>query len=852
VSKIPDPKEFFGFEIGEDRKLAGWSQIVEYFYTLSKSSDRIKVSELGKSTEGRPFIVAYISNSDNLRRLEYYRRISCGLANPEKLLDPGEAEKLIREGKVVVVITNSIHATEVGGTQSSVELAYKLVSSDDPDILRILDNVIVILFPSFNPDGLDYVKEWYDKYIGTEYEGTPPPYLYHRYAGHDNNRDAYMLNLVESRLFAKIAYKEWCPQIYIDHHQMGSYGARLFLSPEMDPIYPDIDPLNWWEVQFIGTYAASRLEAEGFSGIETYAPFTPDFISAFQTISYFMNIIGILTESASVKIATPIYIHKHQLRGYSRGRYSDRPFMHYPNPWLGGWWRLRDIVRQQVAATVAILDVAARFREVFLRNTYLKAVRSIRKGLENPPYAYIIPENQHDINAVYKLIEILLNLGVKIHKSLEPIKVGNVSYPDGSFIVYLAQPRRALAKHLLERYFYPDYEATRDPQGKPIRPYDIATDTIADFLGVEVHEINEKFSVKSVSVNDLSRPTPIIEKAKSYVIDPRINESYKLVNLLLSNGVDVYRIFEEVNIDGLNIPAGGFYIEYSDQIYEILKKVSSETLVQPVHLSKPLDSANMKKVSLKRIGIYQRFYGGNMEEGWTKLVLEEFSFPYTQVRDQSIKTGELDKLVDLIIFPDDPLPYITGENIEEELSKRFKRPFKLPPIPPEYRSGIGSDGLEKLREYLNKGGEILTMGQAAELFTIGLKLPLKDLTEDVTDPNQFLCPGSLLNVEIDTNHPLGFGMPRRAYVLLTDKPVLEIIPSHFNENFRVVAWYPEQNILRSGWLIGEKLLSRKPALVEASVGRGKGYIYAFRPIFRGQTRGTFKLFFNALYRYVEV
>ncbi|MGC9149043.1 MAG: M14 family zinc carboxypeptidase [Sulfolobales archaeon] len=852
MSKIPEPKEFFGFEIGDDRKLADWARIVEYFYTLSKYSNRLLVKELGKSTEGRPFIAAFISSPENLSRLEYYRKISCLLSNPDKPLDQDEAEKLIREGRVIVAITNSIHATEVGGTQGSVELAYRLTSSNDPDILRILDNVIVILFPSFNPDGLDLVKEWYDKYIGTEYEGTSPPYLYHKYAGHDNNRDAYMLNLVESKLFAKVVYKEWCPQIYIDHHQMGSYGARLFLSPEMDPINPDVDPLNWWEVQLIGTYAASRLEAEGFSGVETHAPFTPDFISAFQTISYFMNIVGILTESASVKIASPIYIHKHQLKGYSRGRYSDRPFMHYPNPWPGGWWRLKDIVRQQVAATIAILDVAARFREVFLRNVFLKAIRSIKKGLESPPYAYVIPEDQYDKNAVFKLIEVLLNLGIKVHKSLEPIKVGSVSYPSGSFVIYLAQPRRALAKHLLERYFYPDYEATRDPQGKPIKPYDIATDTIADFLGVEVYEINDKFSVKSVEIDNLTRPLSLIERAKGYLIDPRINESYKLINTLLSRNVSVYRVFEEVIIGDKIIPPGAFYVEYTDQVYEVLKETSATTFVQPIHLNKSLDTKNMKRVVFKKIGIYQRFYGGNMEEGWTRLVLEEFSFPYTQIRDQPIKSGELDKYVDLLIFPDDPLPFITGENIEEELSKRFKRPFKLPPVPPEYRSGIGSEGLEKLKDFLNKGGEVLTMGQAAELFTKGLKLPLKDLTEDITDPNQFLCPGSLLNVEIDITHPLGFGMPRRAYVLLIDKPVFEIVPNHYNENYKVVAWYPEQNILRSGWLIGEKLLSRKPALIEAIMGKGRAYVYAFRPIFRAQTRGTFKLFFNALYRYTEI
>jgi len=848
MSPIPSPEEFFGFKIGEDRKLADWDQIVEYYKLVAKNSDRVIVEELGKTSEGNPFIVAYISDPKNLNMLDYFRELSCRISNPREPLKEDELERLIKEARVVVVITNSIHATEVGGTQSSIELLHRLASSNEPDILNILENVIIILFPSFNPDGLKYVREWYYKYLNTEYEGTPPPYLYHRYAGHDNNRDAYMLNLVESRMFAEIAYKKWCPQIYIDHHQMGSYGARLFITPEMDPIYPDIDPLNWREAQFLGTYAATKLEYAGISGVETYAPFTPDFASAFQTMAYFMNIIGILTESASVKIASPIYIHRHQLKGYNRGRYSDRPFANYPNPWKGGWWRLSDIIGQQTLSTLAILEAAARFREQLLRNSYIKAIRSIRRGLEEKPFAFIIPEDQHDRFAVYRLIKLLLDLGVRVHKAEEPIRVGNTIYTMNSYIVFMAQPRRALAKHLLERFIYPDYEATRDPQGKPLKPYDTATDSVAEFLGVDVIEINERFQCKTREISHIEIPDPKIEKSKGYIIDPRINESYKLVNILLKRGYPVYRVFERIKINDIGLPAGSFYIEYEEKLFEIFKEAVYLTKIQPINIDRDIDIP-IKKVLPKRIGVYQRFYGGNMEEGWTRFVLEEFEFTYTQIRDQPIKNGELDKYVDIIIFPDDPLPYIIGENIEEEMSKRLKRPFKLPPYPPEYRSGIGSDGVDKLKKFVENGGEILTMGAAAELAIKGLKLPIKDLTEDITDPSQFMCPGCTLYAEVDTEHYLGFGMPQQTYIFFWDRPVLEIIPNHYNENFKVVVQYPEQNILRSGWLIGEKLLSRKPALIEALVNKGRVYIYAFRPIFRAQTRGTFKLFFNSLYKY---
>jgi len=428
---VTKPEEFFGFRIGEDKKLARWDRIVEYFYRVSRESDRVVVEEVGKTTEGNPFIVAYISSPENLKKLEALREISCRLMNPDEPLPEDVVERLVKEGRAVVVITNSMHATEVGGTQSSIELLYRLASSDDEEVKEILDNVVTILIPSQNPDGQILVVDWYYKTVGTEYEGTPPPVLYHKYCGHDNNRDAYMLNLVESQYIAKIVYREWCPQVYVDHHQMGSYGARIFLSPEMDPIYPEVDPLLWREIQFIGTYAAMRLERAGIQGVETGAPFTPDFVSAFQTIAQYMNILGILTESASVKIATPIYVDPHQLKGYSRGRLADKPYMNYPNPWRGGWWRLSDIVRQQVEASIAILYAVAKHREEILRNAYLKALRSIRRGEAGNPYGFLITAEQHDPLTALKLVDLLLKLGIKVFRVLEPVKVGGVTYSPG-------------------------------------------------------------------------------------------------------------------------------------------------------------------------------------------------------------------------------------------------------------------------------------------------------------------------------------------------------------------------------------------------------------------------------------
>ncbi len=848
MKRITSPEEFSGFRIGEDRKLARWDRIVEYFRVVASESDRVVVEEVGKTTEGNPFIVAYVSSPENLARLEEIRRISCALANPDSLPSPEEAERLADSGRAVVVVTNSMHSTEVGGTQMSVELLYRLASSNDPEVLEILREVVIVLIPSQNPDGQIAVVDWYYKTLGTEHEGTGLPWLYHKYCGHDNNRDAYALNLVESQHMAKIVYREWCPQVYIDHHQMGSYGARFFLSPEMDPIYPEVDPLVWRETQFLGMFAAARLEKEGVSGVETGAPFTPDFISAFQTLAYTMNIVGILTESASARIATPIFVDPHQLKGYGRGRLSDKPYMNYPNPWKGGWWRLSDIVRQQLSSTMAILSAVAKLRREFLRNMYVKARRSVERGLSEPPHAFLLPREQHDPLTLLKLIDILLKLGVKVYEAAEPVKVGVATYPAGAFVVPLAQPRRALVKKLLDRFLYPDDETTRDKEGKPIRPYDIATDTLAEFMGVSAVRIDEPLAVSLRPVEEVLRVPPSFGDSEYYVLDPRLNDTYYAVNRVLATGSEVLRAFEPLEVGGARLPPGAFVVRRSESSAKALKEAAGERGV-PVFELGELPQVKLAEVKIARIGVYERYYGGNMEGGWVRYVLDAYGFPYVELRDEQVKSGKLHELVDVVVFPSDPLPFLTGENIEEELSKRWGRPVKLPPYPPEYRSGFGKEGVEKLKSFAEGGGTVVTMGESVELLTKGFGLPLRDVSEDLKDPRQYFCPGSTLRILVDASQPLGFGMPRQAFAMFVDRPVLEVVPSHANEKFRVVARFPERDVLQSGWLIGEGFLSRKPALLEIEVGKGRAVAYAYRPVFRAQTHGTFKTFFNALYSY---
>ncbi|MCX8169373.1 MAG: M14 family metallopeptidase [Candidatus Methanomethylicia archaeon] len=851
-NKILHPKEFFGFEIGEDRKLARWDKIVEYFYHLAENSNKIKVVELGKTTEGNPFILAYISSPKNLEKLEEYRRISYTLANPRELSD-SEAWNLAKEGKGVVAITNSLHATEVGGTQMAIQLAYHLITSDDEITKDILDNVILLLFPCFNPDGQIMVIDWYYKYLGTEYEGTSLPWLYHKYTGHDNNRDAIALTQKESQMFTKVVFKEWMPQVFIDNHQMGSYGARLYIPPWYDPICPEVDPLVYREHQWFGGFMAVKLEEAGIQGVEGGPPFTAEWTASFLNLANLMNICAMLTESASVKIATPIYIHKHQLTGH-RGRMGDKKQYSFPNPWPGGWWKLENIIKQIQISNLAALELTAKMKETILYNMYTKAKRNIKKGLNEPPYAFIISlEDQHDPNTALKMLDIFRKLDVEVHIAKRPFKVGNVVYPEGTYVIFAAQPKRAFVKYVLEKTVYPDDEWTRARDGTPIRPYDVASYTIPDYMGVNVDIVYEKIEGDFEFVNEIIPPsTSIYESKYGYMLDCRLNDSFAVVNVLLTSGFKVFRVLSEVNVSGKILPVGSFYIPIQDGILDKLKEVSVEFHIPVYSLTSELN-VDVVEIKLARIGIYQRYYGGNMDEGWTRWLLEYFRFPVQIIKDDDIKSGAVKEKLDILIFADDNPAIIVGENkeaIEKALSERFRRPFVLPPIPPEYMSGIKKEGVEKIREFVVNGGTLLTFNGACEFAIETLKLKLNNIAKTL-DPKVFFCPGSVLKVNVDNMHPLCYGMPKTSYVFFYDSPVIEILPTFYSELYEAPVTYVERDIKSSGWLIGESYLSRKPALIIAKEGKGKVVLYAFRPQFRAQTHATFKLLFNALYKYSQ-
>jgi Zinc carboxypeptidase len=841
-AEILPPDAFFGFRMGADTELATWAQIREYFEQVARASDRVELVDAGPTTDGNRMIAAIVSAPENIARLETIRTTNLRLADP-RTLPPAEAQQIARNQKVVLAIGASIHATEIGATQAANELLYTLATTNDPLLLQTLRDVVLILFPSLNPDGHILVVDWYTKYKGTPYEGSPMPWLYHKYVGHDINRDAFMLNMNENRTLMHFFLEQRHPQVFLTMHQMGLRGPRFFVPPNYDPIDENYDPLIWRTAGLLGNAMALRMEQDGRTGVVQNAMYDYYWPGYEDSAPLGHNTVCLLTEVASVRVASPITIAPAELQGATRGLPEYRPQVNFPHPWPGGIWRLRDIVDYDLSAAYGLLHAVARYRAELVENFYRMGQRAVEDGRRGGPFAFVIPAIQHDPHAAMKLKNLLIEAGIEVHRTTAELRASGRRYPAGTDVVLMAQPFRAYAKTLLERQNYPVRRLA--PGATAERPYDVTGWTLPYQMGVDVQTIDDRFEVPGLQRLGRATLEPAAvsgERRPSYfLVDARGNAGSIALNRLLAARVKPFWLTAPRDIQGSRYEAGSLVVPFSKDAQGIVQRIANELGLPATGIRGRLPSGALR-LGHPRVALYKPWVE-NIDEGWTRWLLEQYEFPFSNINDGDVRRGNLRAQYDVIILPD-------------STADRILSGHAAGTVPDEYAGGIGEQGAYNLKTFVQAGGTLICLDSSGTLAINLFNLPVKDVAQ-AAGQNDFFCPGSILAVNLDTSNPLAFGMPDKTGAFFAYSSAYQNIESSTTDghggppptvrSIDVVARYATTDVLMSGWLEGERIIAGQGAVISARVGLGRAVLIGFRAQHRGQSHGTFRLLFNAIH-----
>jgi Zinc carboxypeptidase len=856
AASLPTPESVLGFKPGADYKLATYDQSVDYFQKVAAASKYVKLVEAGKTTQGRTMYYALVSSPDNLSKIDRYREIARRLAHPQGLSD-AEARQLARDGRAFVHIDGGLHSTEVAGPQHTPLLLHDLVSrANDADIKPILDNVVLMLWPTINPDGQQMVSEWYMKNVGTPYELSGLPRLYQEYVGHDNNRDAYMLNMIESRVLEH-TWRQWEPQIIYVHHQSGPFPTRIWLPPFSEPVGIAAPFVISREVNMIGMAIAKGLEERGQVGAThmgtAFDAWYPGYIDYAPN---FKNIAAFWTETALYQYATP---HEYTLQDFPQNMRDLRPQSLYSSPWPAGWWRLRDAVEYMETASLSVLEYAAKYKDSLLLNRYKAGRDQIALGAKKPPYAYFVPREQRDPVAAVELLRRLAFGGVRVYQLTAAATLnGETRHPftAGTWVVPTDQEFAAMVREVLDVQQYPDLR--QYPGGPPERPYDAAAWTLPLQMGVRVvpadlplpDEMRRSMKLVGALPETKVKPTtyeaalsndlatfdsvpgagfntdpasaailPPQGRAEGsgpiLLVDPAQNNAFRAVNRAWQQGGSVARAGNRYAISGL---AG-----------DAQDSLVSAFALQAERASATTGTAPMKR---PRIGVFQP-WTGSMDEGWTRWVLEQYGFPFTLVHPEDFKTPLAEK-IDVLILADDARVPVAGAP-----GGRGGRGA----VRSEYSYQLAADDVQRLDQFVRGGGTLVCLSSASTFAIQQLKLPIRNVVAGLR-PEEFFLRGSIVEVDVDVKHPVMAGMPDKAALFVDSSPVFE--PEQ-DFSGTVLAKYQESGSpLRSGYLIGEKYLNGRAAALDANVGDGHVVLLGFRPQWRGQPFGTFRVLFNAV------
>ena len=872
-SDIPAPSAHLGRPLGADFQLADWNEVSSYYRLLGERSPNVETLRAGDTAEGRDFLIMIISSAANLANLDEIKTHARTLADPRGK-SPEELNAAVENGKPIVFISCQMHSTETAGSQFSMELAHTLATSDEEPWRSAREKLVVVIYTT-NPDGVDEVTKWYRQHVGSPYEATDLLRLYQLYSGHDNNRDWFMLTQNETRIVTELLYKQWFPTVYWDVHQQGSNEERMFVPPYRDPLNPNLDPGIITAIDSIGSRALMDMTRAGFKGISTGVSYDMWWNGGNRNVPVRHNIVGILTEAASVDIATPMFLPRSELRPPS-GLGSYEPSNQFPAPWPGGWWRLRDIINYEMAFARSLLATLNREPEIWLRNALEASQRTIETGKKAGPRAWLIPADNRDPGAVRRLVDVLLKTGVELSISEGELTADGRTYPAGTLVIRRDQPYSTHVKDL--------FDVQRYPEGAP--PYDVAGWTLPYLLGVRRVEVMAELPAEA-NLRRIERveDAVAVRAQDGGALSSRDSDTWKQVFDALEGG-------KQVRFDG---EQGTF------DVFE----ASAVTSTQPERPRR--DEVTVTR--LPRIGLYSP-WSGSMDEGWMRWVLETWGVPYVSVKNEMLRAGQLGDFLDVLI-----VPAIGGRALDDGRAPGT--------IPDEYARGLAPEGAVAIEEFVREGGTLITFDSSSDWAIQLFELPLVNVTRE-RENRDFNCPGSVLRAipvpdsgampftaDLPSSVPLFFsgsgayrdfnererreagldprgggvggggggggtdsgtqpsaaagsgqdypgapsggaaGAPARGgAAAVGEQAATRAAPERRDAQWgprpQTLLRYAPERVLLSGWIRQPEAIENRAAWVRAEVGDGAVHLFAFRPQYRGWSQSTFPLVFRAM------
>ncbi|MCP4727568.1 MAG: hypothetical protein GY863_21190 [bacterium] len=836
AAQITSPEENFGYEVGADHKLTSYKEAIQYFELISRQSDRMILLDMGETSMGNRMKYTLISSERNVSSYKRYKMMAERLSLARGVSEE-EAEWLTDNGKAIAWIDVGLHATECAPSQHAIQLAYDLITGEDQVTRNIRENVITILVFA-NPDGMDMISEWYMNNVGTEFETSRMPWLYHKYIGHDNNRDSFNVSQVETQNITRLQNHEWFPNVVYNHHQTSPFPTRIWIPPYGEPTNPNKPAMVIrWE-NLIGAAMGKAFDEADQPGAVSRISFDawyPGFMTQVVTTH---NIPSILTETALYRYATP---REYKIDDFPEAYRELTKSAFYPNPWKGGWWRLRDAVDYCLTASKAVLDVCARYRKDMLYSKYKMASDNIEKFLNDPPYGWVIPADQRDRTTTGKMLEKLQLLGIEIFRAEESFNSSGREFPEGTYVIPASQPFAMFVKTMMEKQDYPDLRKfthlwqgvpgrVRMDSKDPLRPYDVAGWTLPVQMGVEYYELDSPVRFRTVKSGDQLYPEGGISGRRGdYVFSAADNNAFTAVNKLFSAGARVKRAEEGFEVEETVFPAGSFIVDNIDR--QDMIDISTETHISITRSNTKTESMEIEKA---KIGHYKS-WTASMDEGWIRWILEQYEFDYSSLLDKDIRAGNLNDRYNVIIIPDLRINSIVNGH-------------KPGTIPADYAGGIGDAGVENIKEFVNEGGTLICNNNSCDFGIQYFHLPVKNILQGVK-PSEFYSAGSILKMNYDVTHPTAFGMQQDGIIFFSRARVFEVNDSEASaESIRIISRFPETPLLVSGYIENDEKIQGKPAALEIPYGKGRIILFGFNFHNRAQSYSTFKLLFNCLYK----